>query len=81
MSSTTLPDVILAYIEQAKNEMFSALPAKITSVDKLSDNLIDVQPSIKQVANELTSYELPKLLDVPVQWTSGGGGKLTFPLM
>jgi hypothetical protein len=77
----SLSDVILSNIADNENQRFTMLPAKVVSVENLSSNIIDVQPSFKQGATVDTSYDFPTIQEVPIQWPSGGGAVMTFPLV
>lgn len=79
--STTLSDVILAHIKNNVREINTTIPATVTDVSKLtSDNRVSVQPALDIVDSDGVVYTLPLLSDIPVQWPSGGGAVMTFPL-
>ncbi len=78
--TTSLADVILAHIDIQLESVFTTIPATVTSINKLKENKISVQPTINRVGTDSVSVEHPILPDLPIQWPSGGGGILTFPL-
>lgn len=81
MAQPTLSDVIESHIEGFRDQLYTAVPATIESVDNYStDSTITVRPSINRNFSDGKEYELPLLYDVPVQFPSGGGATLTFPL-
>jgi len=78
---TELPDVIQSYIQSNNENLFTNIPAIITDVSKLvSDNVVSVQPALKIVLSEGEPYDMPVIPDITVQWPSGGGALLSFPL-
>lgn len=79
--ATTWSDVILQHIDKEQRELYTAMPATITDVSKLtSENSVSVQPVLDFIDSDGTAYPMPILEDIPVQWQSGGGAIVTFPL-
>lgn len=66
-----------------QSEIWTTLPAILDSFDKDKMTCV-VQPTIKgkwrDKTGAITDVQLPQCLDVPVQFPSGGGYTLTFPL-
>jgi hypothetical protein len=81
MSTTDLPDVIDSYIARNNQRLYTNIPAIITDVSKLeSDNVVSVQPAVRKVLSDGFSYDMAVIPDITVQWPSGGGALLSFPL-
>ena len=79
--STTWSDVILQHIDKEQRELYTAMPATITDVSKLnSENSVSVQPALDFRDTDGTSFLMPILEDIPVQWQSGGGAIINFPM-
>ena len=75
----TLDEVILAGIDSVLNELNTSLPAKVISYDS-SKQSIEAQIEIKRTLKGETIY-IPRLVDVPVVFPSGGGFSISFPLV
>jgi hypothetical protein len=85
MPVTELSDVISRNIEQHLREMVNTcIPGTVFKVDKKSfskEQVVDVVPSIKELNINGAEIKLPKMLNVPVMFPSGGGtGVVTFPM-
>ena len=64
-----------------QGSVYTAMPAAITSVASFqTEQVISVQPLIKNESEDGVILDLPTVLDVPVMFPSGGGGIITFPL-
>lgn len=76
-------EMLLAAMEGALAHLWTALPARVERFDP-DRSCVDCQPLIQVVvADELgreLPYELPLLVDCPVQFPRGGGFALTFPI-
>jgi hypothetical protein len=70
------------FIESKFIELYTCIPAKITSVDNLSSGLIDVLPSINTRRSDGTTVEFAEYLDIPLMIYSANGGlaKITMPV-
>lgn len=77
---TQLADVIIQHIKENRTTLYTSVPAIITDVSDLSNNKVSVQPAIETSLSDGTTYPLPIISDVSIQWPAGGGGVLTFPL-
>ena len=76
-----LTDVVQSNVDRDLNRLYTTLPAIITDVSKLqSDNVVSVQPAIQKALTDGYSYNMPILIDMPIQWPAGGGAVMTFPL-
>lgn len=73
-------DAILSHIKAQLSQTYTAMPAVVTSVAKLGENKISVQPVNKQKLSDGTVYSYPIMSDVPIQWPAGGGAVMTFPI-
>lgn len=74
-------DAMLSHIRNNLSNTFTAMPAYITDVSKLeSENLVSVQPALGVRMSDGTEYEFGIIPDLTVQWPSGGGALLSFPL-
>jgi hypothetical protein len=66
-----------------KSQIWTSLPCKIVSYNA-SEQSVVVQPLIqgkwRQADNTWVDGDYPHVIDVPVQFPSGGGHTLTFPL-
>lgn len=79
--SIGLNDVVQSIVDRSLNRLYTGMPAIVTDVSKLqSQNVISVQPAIQKVRSDGESYDMPVLEDIPVQWPSGGGAIMTFPI-
>lgn len=83
---------LLAAFEGWQSGLWTALPGIVQSFDAANET-VEVQPSIQaRIAIQATWEQmkkqgdafpwvtLPKLIDVPVMWTGGGGFTLTYPI-
>lgn len=68
-----------AQIEGRLKDLHTCLPGIIASFDPDSQTA-SVQPAIKRIFIEKGPVNLPLCVDVPVQFPSGGGYTLTFPV-
>lgn len=63
--------------------LWTALPGIVDRFDA-ARMTVDVQPAIngrmRSETGEVSSLQMPKLLDCPVLWQGGGGATLTFPI-
>ena len=70
-------------IEGALSQVWTAMPATITSVD-LAAQTVSCQPAVKgaQTAKDgsVSSISMPLLVDVPLVWPRAGGYAVTFPV-
>lgn len=70
-------------IEGALAQVWTALPAVVTSVD-LTAQTVSCQPAVKgaQTAKDgsVSSVSMPLLVDVPIVWPRAGGYAVTFPV-
>ena len=77
----TPQDSIKSYIAEAVSELYTTLPAKVIAVKKKGNStVVDVQPLINRRYQSGAVDEEPVLGDVPLQWPSGGGCYITFPI-
>ncbi len=81
MSTGSLQDVIVNNISRwVYGNVNTCIPAEIISVDLLeSDQIITAQPVINNVREDGVILELPPVT-CPVQFPSGGGGIISFPI-
>lgn len=76
-----LTDVIKSEINNTLPNIYTCLPASIVNVYKSGNaTVIDAQPLIDYRFSDGTSLVRPICEGVPVQWPSGGGASLTFPI-
>jgi hypothetical protein len=78
-------EALLAAIQGSQSNVWTALPGIVQDVN-LDEKICSVQPAIQaQLEDELngtyTDVNLPLLLDCPIQFPSGGGCTLTFPVV
>lgn len=83
---STLPSVIKQGVLNALKELHTHIPGIIESFDK-EKQTASVQPAIKRVfkttdgvIETLEPIDLPKLINVPVIFSRGGGFSMTFPV-
>ncbi len=81
----SLQDSLLAAFQGLQVGIWTAMPGIITNVDNLvSEQTVDVQPAIMgQFLNQQNLWDdvtMPICIHCPVQFPSGGGGALTFPV-
>lgn len=66
-----------------QTRIWTALPGIVDRFDA-ARMTVDVQPTIngrlRSPKGEISSVQMPKLLDCPVLWQGGGGVTLTFPI-
>lgn len=81
--SGTLNETFLAAFDGQQAKMWTALPAIIVSVN-MTAMTVSAQPTIKgNVRNQqglFSDLTMPLCVDVPIQYPSGGGFTLTFPI-
>lgn len=67
-----------------QSRLWTALPGIVDRFDA-ERMTVDVQPTIngrlRSQKGEISSMQMPKLLDCPVLWQGGGGVTLTFPIV
>ena len=78
--STNSSDVILAHIENNQRSLFTSIPAIVSDVSKLGSNKISVQPALQEELPDGKNKDITILVDMPIQWPSGGGAVMTFPI-
>lgn len=78
--TNVLQEAIKANIAVELEDVYTALQGTITDVSNLKNNRISVQPSVKRLNSSGQEFDYPILPDVPIQWPSGGGAVMTFPL-
>lgn len=70
-------------LESHQAQMWTALPGIVSGVD-LAKQTVSVQPSVKgsvtDAQGNVTSVNMPVLVDVPLCWPKAGGFALTFPV-
>ncbi len=81
----SLQDSLLSSFRGAQAEMWTALPGVIVNVARVGEEVtVDVQPTVRaQFMNpDMTWYsvDMPVCIHCPVQFPSGGGVTLTFPV-
>ncbi len=77
----SISDGIISHIKANARNTYTAIPAIITDVSRLeSHNQVSVQPAIQTILSNGTTFELPIIPEVPVQWPAGGGAVITFPI-
>lgn len=57
-----------------------AIPAIVVDVSRLDESIISVRPSIDEIDKIGNSFPWPDIVEVPVQFPSGGQSAITFPL-
>ncbi len=74
--------VMHEFIESKFIELYSCIPAKITSVENLSKGLVDVEASINTRRSDGTTTEFAEYLEIPLSVYSANGGlaKITMPV-
>ena len=81
--SGELAETINASSDDSSSQLRVAMPGIIQSFDAVAVTCV-VQPAIKGSISDsdgnITSVDLPLLMDVPVQFPRGGGVTLTFPI-
>lgn len=77
MANPSLLDVLSQHASNERNDVHTALPAKVVSCDGHSAT---VQLMITQVMRGGETLELPPLVDVPVGFYRGGGFCVTVPV-
>lgn len=77
MANPSLLDVLSQHASNERNDIHTALPAKVVSCDGHSAT---VQLMITQVMRGGETLELPPLVDVPVGFYRGGGFCVTVPV-
>lgn len=78
-SQTQLESVIQTAIETALKEVHTCLPAVVTSTDRMNEQLIDCQLTIKRkLAGQLVL--LPLLVNVPIRYFKSSTFSVTFPI-
>jgi hypothetical protein len=68
-----------AAIEAQVLDIHTAIPGSIVSFDPATQTC-EAQPGIQRIFRELGPVDLPRLVDVPVQFPRGGDFVLTFPV-
>lgn len=77
----SITDVIKSQINNVIPDIYTCLPAAVTNVYvNGSATVIDAQPLIDYRFSDGTSIVRPICEGVPIQWPSGGGASLTFPI-
>lgn len=79
-----LHDALLAALTGWQKEFWTALPAIIESFDSATQTCeaqVAIQVPIENSDGSRQWVKIPKLLDVPVHFPSGGGMVLTFPVV
>lgn len=70
-------------LESQQAQIWTALPGIVSGVD-LAKQTVSVQPSVQGSVSDaqgnVTSVNLPLLVDVPIVWPRAGGFALTFPI-
>ncbi|WP_350914709.1 Gp138 family membrane-puncturing spike protein [Providencia huaxiensis] len=77
MTEPTLLDVMTRQAENQRQDIHTALPAKVVSCDGHS---VTVELMISHLMKDGSSIALPPLVDVPVGFYRGGGFCVTVPL-
>jgi len=74
--------ILHEFIESKFLELYSCIPAKITSVDKLSVGLVNVEPTINTRRSDGSVIEFAEYLEIPLSVYSANGGlaKITMPV-
>ncbi len=74
--------ILHEFIESKFLELYSCIPAKITSVDKLSVGLVNVEPTINTRRSDGSTIEFAEYLEIPLSVYSANGGlaKITMPV-
>lgn len=81
MSTGNPTDFVLSHIYDFRDKLFTAMPATIESTEDYEKTAtISVRPNINYLFSDGSSEELPIIQDVPVQFPSGGGAVMTFPI-
>lgn len=73
-------EVMTSYFEYYLKDFMTAIPAVVVSVNKLSQGMIAVKPSINKKTKDGRVYEWPEILDVPVVFPSSSFSAVTFPI-
>lgn len=78
-----LEDVIRQAFRGMQTRLWTALPCIVERFDA-ARMIVDAQPAIngraQSTKGEVSSLQMPKLLDCPVLWQGGGGATWTFPI-
>lgn len=78
-----LEEAIRMAFRSMQSRMWTALPGIVERFDG-DKMIVDVQPTIngrvRSPLGEISSLQMPKLLDCPVLWQGGGGATWTFPI-
>lgn len=79
MSSSA--DFVLGWIKSENANLYTELPGKVTKVYvKDGSTVINAKPMVNRVDPANGVFEEPELLDIPIQWPSGGGCFITCPI-
>lgn len=82
-ASVDLQDLLQAYGDHLRESVRVALPAVVTAYDaakQVAECQLVVREPVVGEDGETSFEDLPVISDVPVQWPSGGGYHLHFPL-
>ena len=74
-----LADAIQSHINNYKTQMFTSLPAKVTSYNS-KEQTISARPVMNEPFKDGEVSEFPEIDYIPVIFTGAGGGVLTFPI-
>ena len=80
MEDVTLPQLLSQYITNAKNELFTAMPARVVSVQDLAEQRVDVQLLVDRVTPEDTTNPHPVVLNVPLMFPGSKSAMFSFPV-
>ena len=76
-------DVFALWHEKAKRDVRVSLPCQVTAYDAGAQT-VSVKPQVMEAYSDDNGVEqdeaLPIIVGVPVEWPSGGGMRITFPL-
>ena len=74
-----LSDAIQSHLNNYKTQTFTSLPAKVTSYNSV-EQTVSARPVMNEPFKDGDVSEFPEIDHIPVVFTGGGGGVLTFPI-
>ena len=80
MEDIGLPQLLSQYITNAKNQLFTAMPARVVSVQDLAEQRVDVQLLVDRVTPEDTTNPHPVVLNVPLMFPGSKSAMFSFPV-
>lgn len=79
MSETATIEAMQAATETALSDLNTSQPGVVVSYDARRNRAV-VRPSLPKRLADGTELPAPDIHEVPIMWTSGGGGTFTFPI-